>query len=125
VTVEEAGRIVREDPVMVALGPLGRKKISDWLAEAVVIEGAGLRIKTTLGGWLRLVKEATENGWEAKSGIHEVDAEGAKAFAAALAKAGAGSPHWRLLVVAARVIGRAGRFEVRPQETDLQTCVLR
>ena len=103
-TIEEAGRIVRKDPIMVALAPVMKKEIADWLAQPVVIEGAGLRIMTTLGSWLRLVKEATENGWvpkSAESGLFTIAAEDATAFAASLAKAGAGSPSWRLLVLAA------------------------
>jgi hypothetical protein len=109
--IAEAHRMLQE-MVKAQRAPVVKKKMSEWLAQPVVIEGALLTVKTTLGGWLRLVKEAAEAGWEPKSGIHEVAAEDARAFAVALGKVDMTGQNWCSLVLVARLVGLGGAFRV-------------
>jgi hypothetical protein len=109
--IAKAGRML-DDVLKAQLAPVAQRKLAEWLARPVVIEGAMLRVRTTLGAWLRLVKAATEAGWEPKSGLHEVAAEDAMAFSAALGKADMEGQNWLQLVLVARIVGLGGGFRV-------------
>jgi hypothetical protein len=101
-------RRMLEEVLKAQLGPVAKKEIAEWLARPVAIEGAMMTVRTTLGAWLRLVKAATEAGWEPKSGLHEVAEEDARAFSAALDKADMNGQNWWQLVLVARLVGRLG-----------------
>lgn len=88
-----------------------RKPFEDWLSSAVVLEGAGLRVKMTLASWLTLVTKAHAAGWPEGPGVQTVTAEDAKQLAASLAKADLGQK-WVSLVAAVIVVARAGEFRV-------------
>jgi hypothetical protein len=67
-----------------------RKPVEDWLSSPVILDGAGVRVKTTLASWLTLVTKAYAAGWPNGPGVETVTAEDAKQLAAALTQADLG-----------------------------------
>jgi hypothetical protein len=88
-----------------------RKPFEDWLSSPVVLEGAGVHVKTTLAAWLTLVTKAHAVGWPKGPGVQTVTAEDAKQLTAALAKADL-EKKWVPLVAAVILVARAGEFRV-------------
>ena len=88
-----------------------RKPVEEWLSTEVVLEGAGVRAKTTLASWLTLVTKAYKAGWSKGPGAQTVTAEDARQLVAALARADL-EQKWQLLVAAVRLVAMAGEFRV-------------
>lgn len=55
-----------------------RKPVEEWLSSPVILDGAGVRVKTTLASWLTLVTKAYAAGWPNGPGVETVTAEDAK-----------------------------------------------
>jgi hypothetical protein len=88
-----------------------RKPGTEWMPGTVILEGVGVRAKTTVTSWLNLVTKAHRAGWSSGPSALTVNAVDARQLAAALARADL-EPKWLPLVAAVQKVAMAGGFRV-------------